>query len=307
MFKKISRSYFPLLALLLLALSFQSCKTTRSLAKEIIEPGAPDDATTFIAEDLSFVEPELVPQTSENYKYIFIRLYNPAYTNPFYVANLLKNGLKLVKTEDVPDLSHSAINFDLSDNFYGLTLGGEYQFTAEECVEPSHNKYMRHCSAEKSEQITYALKVTEEEYENTKQFIDFYRHSKDIRYSSFLNFKIAAFFVNNKLFVSKKHKKFGTHKYPKKAKNLKVNLENEDEVLNDFVCSTFLGFVFYNNIENVSSYFDEHEIKYDYLNVTDLALIPGVQPLFYSTWADYPEAAAKFVEKYPEFKEYLNN
>ena len=318
MFKKISKTYFPLLLLLFLAFSFQRCKTTRSLAKEAIEPSAPTEATIFIAEELNFEEPliETTEDTDssvvqipsdENYKYIFFRLYNPAYTNPFYVANMLKNGLKLVKTEQVPDLSHSAINFDLNDHYYGLTLGGEHQLASEECAVPKENKYMRHCNAEKSEQITYALKVTEKEYENTKEFVEFYLDSTDVRYASILNFKLAAFFLKNKLFVSKKYKKFGNHKYPKKAKNQKVDLTNDEEVLNDIVCSTFLGYVLYNNVESIAKYFDEHDIKYDYLNVTDLSLIPGMTPLFYSSWADYPEAAAAFVEKYPEFKEYLNN
>ena len=51
----------------------------------------------------------------------------------------------------------------------------------------------------------------------------------------------------------------------------------------------------------------ENNIKYEYLNVADIALIPGIIPLFYSNWDTYLDAAQAFVAEYPEFKEYLNN
>ena len=73
------------------------------------------------------------------------------------------------------------------------------------------------------------------------------------------------------------------------------------------MCSTFVGYVLYNNVESVSSFFDDNNIKYEYLNVTDISLIPGMTPLFYSNWDTYPEAAQAFVEEYPEFSEYLTN
>ena len=50
-----------------------------------------------------------------------------------------------------------------------------------------------------------------------------------------------------------------------------------------------------------------NNIKYEYMNVTDISLIPGMTPLFYSNWDNYLEAANAFVEEYPEFKEYLSN
>ena len=65
-----------------------------------------------------------------------------------------------------------------------------------------------------------------------------------------------------------------------------------------------MGFVLYNNVPAVADYFDEKEIKYEYLNFADVAAIPGVEPLFYSTWEDYDLAVADFVEKFPEFKKY---
>ena len=187
MSKTISTNKLSLIFIFLVAFSFQSCKTTRSLVKDSFEPGAPEDAHFILAHDIVF------PEIEGTYKYIFFRLYNPSYKNPLYIANILKNGISLTKTEDVPDLSHASMNFTLDDNYYGLTLGGEYQLAEEECALPQNNKYMKNCDPTKSEQITYALKVSEEEYQKTKDFVTKYVQSTDINYASSLNFKIALF------------------------------------------------------------------------------------------------------------------
>lgn len=301
MCKHISKNHLFLILILLVSVFFQSCKTTRSLARESIEPNAPDDAPFLLAHEVTF------PVVEGPHKYIFFRMYNPSYKNPLYIANILKNGLNITKTEDVPNLSHIAINFSLDDSYYGLTLGGEHQLAAEECAVPQNNKYMKNCDPEKSEQITYALRVTEEEYENTKAFVEHYVEGTDIKYASGLNIKIGLFSIRKKFFTPKDHKQFGTINYPHSAENQKVDIENEDKLPNNFVCSTFIGYVLYNNVEHVSKFFDENEIKYEYINVTDISLIPGIVPLFYSNWDTYPEAARAFVEDFPEFSEYLTN
>lgn len=294
----LKKSHF-LILILLAALSFESCKTTRSLAKESIEPNAPLDAPFIVAHDIDF------PEVEGASKYIFFRLYNPAYKNPLYIANLLKGGISITKTEDVPDLSHASINFSLDDNYYGLTLGGEHQLAEEVCITPQSNKYMKNCDPEKSEQVTYALKVSEEEYEQTKEFVQRYAESTKLKYASGLNIKLALFNIKKKFFTPKNHQQFGSVIYPKDANNKKINLDEDEKIPNNFVCSTFVGYVLYNNVESVSDFFDENDIKYEYLNVTDIILIPGIVPLFYSNWDNYPEAARAFVEEYPEFSDYL--
>jgi len=301
MFKRLSSNKYFLTFIFLFALLFQSCKTTSSITREAFEPNAPEENPFILAHDVVF------PEIEGDYKYIFFRLYNPAYKNPFYIANILKGGISATKVEAGPDLSHASINFTLDDNYYGLTLGGKHQLAEEECTLPQNNKYMKNCDPEKSEQITYALKVTEEEYEETKKFVEHYAESTDIKYASGLNFKIALFSIKRKFFTPKDEKEFGSVIYPNGADNIKVDIENEDELLNNFVCSTFIGYVLYNNVESVSNFFDENNIKYEYLNVTEIALIPGIVPLFYSNWDNYDEAAKAFVEEYPEFSDYLTN
>lgn len=294
MFKKTNKFSFVLFAVILLLVG---CKTTKSLGSNFVET---EDHYIF-GSDISFSD-----KLGDDYKYIFFRLYNPEYSNPLYIANLLKGGLAITNTDDVPELSHSAISFSLDDNFYGLTFGGKHQLAPEICEKPKENKYMRNCDPTKSEQITYALKVTPEEYENTKVFIERYAESTKLKYASLINVKLGLFFIKQKFFVSKKYQAFGSRKYPKSAKNRKVDLD-KDKPEYRFVCSSFLGYALYNNVESVAAFFDEHNIKYEYLNVTDLAMIPGMVPLFYSNWDDYTETAKAFVEEYPEFKEYLND
>ena len=165
---------------------------------------------------------------------------------------------------------------------------------------------MKNCNPKKSEQVTYALKVTEEQYNNAKKFVEYYANGTSIKYQASLNFKIAMFSIKRKFFTSRKKQNFGYVVYPK-AQNKHVSTEEEMANQKKFVCSTFVGYVLYNNVEDVSQFFDERNIKYDYLCVTDIAYIPRVVPLFYSTWDNYMEAVTNFVEEYPEFKQYLNN
>ena len=305
MFKnKIKNSFKNIISINLIFITgifFFSCKTTSSIEKETIEVSAPVESPFIVAHDVVF------PEIEGNYKYIFFRLLNPSYKNPLYIANLLKGGISITKTEDVPDVSHASMNFTLDDNYIGLTLGGEYQLTEEECAIPENNKYMKNCDPEKSQQITYALKVSEEEYEKTKNFINHYLQSTELKYTSSLNFKIALFSIKKKFFTPKDHQQFGSLIYPDDAQNQKVDIETDEDLLNNFVCSTFVGYVLYNNVESVSNFFDENNIKYEYLNVSDISLIPGIVPLFYSNWDTYQDAALAFVDEYPEFKEYLIN
>ena len=299
-----SRNKFGITVVLLLLLT--SCRTTRTLDYISLNKGD----FYVVNDDMEATEPDKAhSDTTGNApcKYIFFRLYNPEYNNPLYIANILKGGLKATQIDDTPNVSHASLNFTLNDDFYGLSLGGKYQLTAESCENPKSNKYMKNCDAKRSEQITYALKVTPEEFENAKHFTEFYANYTKLKYKSSLNFGMALFSIKRKYFTKEEKQRFGSVTYSKKAKNRHISLENEQNLEKNFVCSTFVGYVLYNNVDEVAAFFDEKDIKYSYLNVADIAEIPGVVPLFYSTWADYDKAALAFVEKYPEFREYLTS
>ncbi len=289
MFKKL---YFVILIIFLSISSF-SCKSLRISKEEKSFTSIP----YLIEENVKFNDLE---DPSKPYKYIFLRLYNPVYSNPLYIANILKGGIRLTDVSDF-ELSHVSINLELNDGFYGLTLAGNSQFVKEYCSDVNSNRYMSKCNPANSEQITFALKVTEEEYENVREFIQFYTKYPKLSYFALENFKIAVYSLKRKFFTKKEKQAFGYNDYPKVKKN------KDDSVESDFVCSTFITYILINTIPRINEWFNEHKINYKYINVTDIPSIPGVTPLFYSTWDNYEFAAKLFTEVNPEFKDYLKN
>lgn len=256
-----------------------------------------------IEEDVKF--PDLEDST-EPYKYIFLRLYNPVYSNPLYIANILKGGIKATEISDF-ELSHASINTTLDDGFYGLTLAGNSQFSEEFCSDVTTNDYMSKCNPDLSDQFTFALKVTEHEYEYIKDTIKFYSKYPDLSYAALQNFQIAVYSTKRKFFTKKDKKAFGeVEQYPKSKRN--EEKQKQDEYIEkNFVCSTFISYILITTIPRIHDWFNDHNINYRYVNVTDITSIPGVTPLFYSTWSNYEFAANLFTELNPEFKGYLKN
>lgn len=274
---------------------FIGCKTTNSIYNDELTPEAP----YYIEDEFAFKDD--VPEPS---KYIFIRLYNPDYNNPFYIANLLQGGINITEVSDY-HFSHAAINFSLNDEFYGLTSGGYYQLAKESCLNPKKNKYMKHCDPKDSEQITLALKVKEDEYNNLQKVVEEYSKSHKVKYNVGKNFQNAFFAIDRRFFTKKNKRVFGNSDYPytKKEKN---NDNNENYIENNFVCSTFLAYILFQNVDYIHDYFVENNINYRYVNVTDLLFLPNISVLFYSTWENYENAALNFVNINPEFSSYLN-
>lgn len=279
------------LCLILTLFIFFGCKTTSTLDKSDFTPEAP----FHVEEEISF------PEVEEPSNFIFLRLYNPDYNNPFYIANLLQGGIKVAEVTDLT-LSHSAINFSLNDDFYGLTSGGYYQLARESCLNPKENKYMKHSNAHNSEQITMALKVTQEEYDKLKIEVEEYAQNHKTKYRATKTFSSAAFAVKRRFFTKKENQQFGTLKYPKLSKKEK----NPEFKEYNFICSTFIGYILAENVQSIKEYFELNQINYKYLTVTDLYYLPNLQVLFYSTWENYDLAAEAFVSEHPEFSTYLN-
>lgn len=293
MSNKQQKRLLPLL--FLLSFFFWGCKTLSTFDSSDFTPEAP----YHIEEEISF------PEMEEPTKYVFLRLYNPDYNNPFYIANLLQGGINLVEVTDL-NLSHSAVNFSLSDDFYGLTSGGYYQLAQESCLNPEENKYMKHASAITSEQITLALKVPESEYYQLQKDVIEYSQSHKVKYRASKTFSNAFFALKRRLFTKKENRQFGKMKYPKSSIQNK-KFEDPEYVENNFICSTFIGYILSKDITSIKNYFEENKINYRLLTVTDLFYLPDLQVLFYSTWQNYDLAAEAFVEEHPEFKPYLNN
>ena len=266
------RNRVQLLTILIILLLFSSCKTTSSI-EEI-------DNVEFL------YNKELSNFINEDNHYIFIRLYYPNYTNPFCIENTLKKLINMIDVNST-SFSHSAIGFDLNDNFFGLTTAKPRDLKIEQCTNIQSNLYMYKCNPKTSIQTTYAIKVSKEEYEKAKELVEFL-YSEGTEYKVGLNFPIAMFEVKRKFFTSKKNKKL--EKLGKNRKDTNFDYSTE------FVCSSFVAYVLMNSVDSIKDFFNTNKLNYNYIMPSDLIFFPGVQKLFSSSWQSYTNAALAYVK-----------
>lgn len=271
---------------------FFSCTSTSKYFDNTI-PSIP----YLIEENVTFEDLE---DSEEPYKYVFFRLYNPIYINPLYIANLLKGGIAITEIEDL-EFSHASMNTNLNDAFYGITMANDHKLAYESCTSTETNDYMNKCNPYLSDQITYALKVSLDEYDYIEELLQFYLKYPSVTYATLQNFRMTFYSIKRKFFTNPKKQSFGNVEYPKLKQN-----DAEDYIEDKFLCSTFTAFILYTAIPRIHDWFVDHDVDYRYVNVTDITVIPGVKPLFFSTWNNYNFAAKLFTELNPEFSQYFN-
>lgn len=210
---------------------------------------------------------------------------------------------KCIQFVDVnPDYSsHSAIGFSLDDGFYGLTSSNSgHNLYLESCTNSGDNEYMKKCNIYKSVEITYALKVTEEEYKKAKNLVESYYDDTRTCYNINQNVKIAWKAVGRKFFSPKDKQQFA-------AKPFATSEQTFCEDKYDFVCSSFVAYVLANSVESVHDFFVEKQIDSNYVMPSDLAYIPGVIKLFKTTWVDYNIGAKNVAQTYTCFATYYHD
>ena len=260
---------------------------------------------TYLKPNYKIEENVTFPEIKGNYKYIFFRLYDVDYYNKLMPGSILKFGVDKTEIYDI-HASHVSINFTLEDNFYGLTSGGKYQLAKESCTRNEENKFTKQCNPTTSNQITYAIKVKEKEWENTKKFVEEYASSTKTRFSIIQDFQIATFATKRKFFTKKDEQLFGKVKYPKqKCRKNSKKVIGEDRKVNCFICSSFIAYSLMNNVKSIKEWFSKNNINYRYVNVTDVVNIPGCKKLFSSKFYEYEKAAKEFCNKNEDFKNYL--
>lgn len=296
-FKYRKRITFLLVILVMLACA---CRSTR-LEKEVVLEQTSQTAIDKNDKEFELYENDEFLTASQDDKYIFFRLYQPYYDNPFCVENILKICIGSVDVAPEP-ISHSAIGFNLNDCFYGLTTAGKNDLKLESCTDTLANPYMKKCNKFKSVQITYAIKVTDEEYEKAKKLVDDYYNDPKTKYAVSQNFKIAGTGVKRKIFYNEDERKFG-------GKPQKTASDSFVEQKHDFVCSSFIAYVLVNSVDEIKNFFIEKQIDVNYVMPSDLASLPGAVKLFRSTWVDYSVAAKAYSTYYvclsPFYREYL--
>jgi len=289
--KKI-RKLLHISIIFLLAILSYGCQTTRTV--QIF-----DD----YKEKVTIAAPELAADDQE--AWIFFRLYNPCYSSPLNVTNLLKFGISTTNLSEI-FVSHAAIGFDLNDNFYSVTLGGKQQLKLESCTDTSDNPYMSKCDPATSEQWVYAIKVPRYEYDATLKEVQYFLNNVKVKYSVIQNFPYTAYNIRRKFFVSRKNQNFGNRKLTKRTYNIYKDLMPKEDP-RKFVCSSFMAYVLMHNVGVIRELFIEKNINYRYVVPGDFTVFPGVIKLFYSSWEDYLIAARKFVDENPDFAPYFTD
>lgn len=284
---------------------FISCSAVPNLKPLNKKPKGKSKLMYFLHKGNSIPEMESSPAGEE--RYLFIRLYDPNYNDPLYIANLLQGGIAITEVNP-EEVSHASIGFDLSDYFFGLTAGGRYNLKIEKCTDVASNKYMEKCNPEKSMQSTYAIPVTKEEYEKAYNLIMKNLTNKQLKYAAAENVKIAGYSVRRKFFTVEEQQKLGSIELEDKLYDAKKTFKKHVKLPfteKRFVCSSFVAWVLYNSVDSVHDWFDEHKIDYHYITPSDLPHIEGVQFLFSSTWTEFDEAAERFGKTNSEFADYL--
>ena len=288
----IRSSHILLLSLLFL---LTACASTRKTVYNI--PSSLNDDGYLLS------YPEQERSFSSQDSYIFLRLYNPRYT-ALTSGAILQAGLNSVDTNQFKG-THIAIGFDLTDNFYGLTLYAEPNFKVEKCSDVTSNEFMMTCDPQTSLQTTFALKVNREEFETISFMVKNYLKKENLFYDVSQNFPIAADTIHRK--VSWNHKTQRTYKRAMREKQLKKALNvQECETRGKFVCSTLVGHILDTSVPRIHEYFIQNNLDFNFMTPSDMAQIPGCQPLFTSTWSEYIPTSLLFGKEHPEMSRYLS-
>lgn len=268
-----------------LSILFFSCRSTLLEDKTEVPVSLSEKS-----DSITFFDHEDLKEYNSEDRYIFIRLYQPYYDNPLCIENVLSNCIKSVDVYK-ENASHSAIGFSLNDSFYGLTTAGKKDLKIEHCTYTVSNPYMKKCNPDRSYQTTFALKVTEKEYDAIKKMVEDYYNNPKTKYNAAQNFAIGGYSFGRKFFHSEKEKRFAgfPHRHPEKT-----FVENKY----DFVCSSFISYVLVNCVEDIRDFFIEKKIDINYVLPSDLADLPGAKKLFKSRWTDYSLGAKIYSSNY---------
>jgi len=187
----------------------------------------------------------------------------------------------------------------LNDDFYGLTLYSTSDLKKESCLVPESNQYMKLCNPYTSTQTTFAMKVSDEEYNAAKTMLEKDFAEQKVKYWVPKNLTVGLSGLKRKK-LSAKERKLGGVKFKK-------GYIPSSKKQKHFVCSTYLAYVLQSCVKKVDEFFKEKNIAYDKVSPTDLYYIPGLKILFTSTWVDYEIAASEFVQSEPHFSKYFTD
>ena len=218
---------------------------------------------------------------------IFLRLYKAVYKGHLNPANLITTGINIMDDESITGdtFNHSSVNFNLMDNFIGLTTGGNSSSKFESCTDNKDNPYMDSLDMNKSKFSVFEIPVYGTEYNMFKKIILSTINNKSIKYSIYKLNSCAKHIIDYKI-----HNKSG---------------ESIDYFKNNtnFVCSTFIAYVMSVSSNRIRDYFKKNNINPLNVSPSELTKIfPNCRFLFSGKTNEYNKILNKFIIKNNSYK-----
>lgn len=256
------------------------------------------DTKTESYESLFDIKTKSLESIDDEDYYIFIRCYDSKYKSKIDVCSLLDKVIRKFtpppKSNGITDAyNHAAINYKLTDDFCGLTTNmkmEKFTLKRESCTDPTTVKYMTRTDNNISKFGVYAVKVSKQEYEDTKNFLNMELKDKLMKYSQFNLFLQG---------IQKLGRKLYTKGQESSDKDVMIGATEQ------LVCSTFVGYTLY-HCTHYKNVFKRYNIDYNYLSPNELTTIPGVIFCFGGLFKDYDIKAKQFIQKNKSFAGYYS-
>ena len=233
--------------------------------------------------------------------YFFMRLYDAQYKGNNICTPLSKviKGVDVNVNDPVTSYNHAACSYKLTDDFFGLTTntkGEEFSVNTECCEKTENNRYMSSTDITKSKFSIYAVPISKEEWEKTRNFLELELRDPKIKYSTFSLIK----FITDNLGYKMAKNKF--ERASEDAEDL-----NEEEMIGNkehLVCSTFVAYTLSRNT-TYKDIFDRYGVNYNLVSPNDLAnKIPGATYCCSGLFKDYNKTIRAFINKNKQFEKF---
>ncbi len=280
-----------------------------------------NEEDTFFGSILNSVQYEdgYIKNDAEN-KWIFVRLYDSRYNLSLSSVGggLLSFGQKITRNKNWKVFTnHSAINYKLTDNFFGLSVhDGDASLKIERCQNLDDDDFQyinkRDFNYSKSKYYVFGFKCTPEEYNIMKKKINNAYKNKTVMFD--------VGFAGGTMTLYSILSKIKQILHVDKILNIGILgiIHKSDSVLNDEdykrkngqvnkICSTFVGGVLISSIGYLRDHFEKKENfnKSIFISPSDIASFPRARRLFSGTFDTYNRDLLRFIRKHPDFDEYM--
>ena len=251
----------------------------------IREWAKPIEVKTEVTDDFEQVDGEIY--------YCFIRLYQTAYKSIFSIGGMVKEVNKIVTKEALngKKYTHSAINYQLNDNFIGLNIrAGENNDIKIESLRTMANEEDSFQDKSNSKFDMYYIKLTKKEYDSLKKTLSGIKLDNNFKYDYLRLLTIAGENIVNKI------------------KRFLFSKEDSNSVLLEdiqLVCSTFVSYILNKVSSRFEKYFNKTKTSIKSYTPNDLTYLPTMTYMYGGYWKEYASKTREYLKDHPEFDKYM--